>query len=175
MPPLRVLTLKQPYASLVALHLKQWETRPHTITWDNYRGLTAIHAGAKSFVSSPDETIELLSQEKGLPAELESFAETAHLLPTSQILCITRVIHAQPMSSSMIDQQSYLERCVGYWQIGRKAIQFTDTITLENPVSYVGMQGLTQVKDVDLAQQLIDYWKTRFSFEIESHTQLTLW
>lgn len=174
--PIRVLTLKQPYASLMAQGLKFWETRPPTITWGNYRGLVAIHAGAGSFATTAGEAKELLSIGGQSHPDLDPIIQTVSQLPQKQILAVGRLIDSQIMTSELINTQSHRERCVGDWQVGRRALLFDCLMQLRSPIPYRGMQGLVRIRPACLASFLVDTWEMQFQADSTVlQTQLTLW
>ncbi len=126
---MRVLTLTQPWATLMALGLKRIETR----SWrTHYRGPLAIHA-AKGF---PPQARRLTDEERfrgQLPADL----------PFGAILCTVELVDCQP-TESVAPGLVGPERLYGDYTFGRWAWLFRpDSLrVLEAPISARGALGL---------------------------------
>jgi hypothetical protein len=134
---IRLLSLWQPWASLIAVGKKQYETR-HWAT--SYRGLVAIHA-AKRKVDSISQRL---------------FADVAPELtelPMGAIVAILRLGPCWIMSESMISRQTELERKVGNWQPGRYAWELNDVRPIA-PIYTPGKQGLSVIRDHALLKQI---------------------
>lgn len=135
---MKLITLHQPWASLVALGLKQYETR-HWPT--DYRGELLIHAAAR-----PMRTDEINS----LYAALEDYPwwsehlDTAFTqdLPLGRVVAVCNLFNCQKIVCGK-GQSSLtpLERAVGNWAEGRYAFHLTDAIALPNPIPYTSRQG----------------------------------
>jgi hypothetical protein len=136
---MRILTLWQPYATFMQLGIKQWETRPPSINWDAYRGETLIHAASATSHRMNAEEWELVRslQSEGI---IPVFGE----VPYGAILALTQMIDSQIMTQEFINSVSELERKVGYWSEGRKAVHCSDTTAL-TPIPWKGAQGLRKV------------------------------
>lgn len=156
---MRILSLWQPYASLIALGLKKHETR----SWGtDYRGKLLIHATKTQpiCVTSVLESVALhmtLEQidrvKSSLPLPQGCVVATADLtdcrMMNSKYSTISEQVYAY------INEQSPLDLAVGDWQPGRYAWQLDDIIALPNPITWTGAQGLRNVapKLVDLVNQ----------------------
>jgi len=123
---LKALTLTQPWASLVAVGAKRWETRSWSTT---YRGPLAIHAA------------------KGFPGWAREFAEEAQIkcrhlpgaLPLGAIVATCRladVIHTDKGAPTDV------EDLFGDWSPGRYAWLLEDVAPLAQPVLARGALGL---------------------------------
>lgn len=135
--PIRLLSLWQPYASLIAAGKKQYETR-HWAT--SYRGLVAIHA-AKRKVDSDGKAL------------LADVAPDLNDLPLGAIVAIVRLAPCWIMYDGMIQRQPELERKVGYWQPNRYAWELQDVRAIA-PIHAVGKQGLSVIRDELLLSQI---------------------
>ncbi|NEQ64761.1 MAG: ASCH domain-containing protein [Symploca sp. SIO2D2] len=148
---MRCITLHQPYATLIALGLKHYETR----SWaTNYRGALLIHAAKKNAATNQIQAINLFLGEQGLPKELNEFVKTAHELPVGCVVAIVDLSKClkmadgwgadpdPPLLETIIQTKSYLERSVGYWKPGRYAWRLEDIHALPKPIPCKGKQGL---------------------------------
>lgn len=130
--PLRVLTLWQPWATLVACGAKRFETR----SWaTSYRGRVVIHAARTTigFVGLGrdflrDEVLEQLEQ-RGL--ELDA-------LPLGKCLAIATLEACRPTTEVQLD---VVEDALGDFTPGRFAWHMTGVTPLE-PIPFRGGQGL---------------------------------
>lgn len=112
---MRILTLWQPWATFIALNLKQCETR----SWGTgYRGKLAIHAAKRPI--DPD----------GKYAASRVYNLTGDKVPRKPcdyplgcIVAIANLVDCPQMDSSLISGQTELEMAVGHWQPGRFAWQ----------------------------------------------------
>jgi activating signal cointegrator 1 len=147
-----VITLHQPWASLIALNLKKHETR----TWaTHHRGLLAIHAGKKKV---SEEGLDIWHQALSL-GKLD-ISDSPENLPLGKIVCVVKLsncflMHHQETKNCIdINGISELERLVGNWQIGRYAWELSNLISISEPVPWTGKQGLTTL-DRDVEDQVI--------------------
>lgn len=88
---MRALTLWQPWATLIALGQKQYETRCWTT---KYRGPLAIHAAAKTpaFLGASRHTDRfLLELADVLNVGIDKVAGVVAKLPTSSVLCVVNL------------------------------------------------------------------------------------
>ena len=148
---IRVLTLWQPWASLVAIGAKKFETRPRNTTWRNYTGWIAIHAAQKS-KPLPDvapwwpscacgtcakpptaHRFEKAFNDVGIDIALEP-------LPTSKVLAL---VYMAGWANTQLfrDDGDLDEIAFGDWSDGRICIQLL-CVTKLSPIDYRGAQGL---------------------------------
>lgn len=140
---MKILTLWQPYASLIALGLKQYETRSWGTT---YRGPLVIHAAKRPFVNADgSKTICQSSWQAWLKAsslvEAERWADIplATELPLGAVVAIT---HLEDCRRTEAIQPTPLESAVGDWADGRFVLRLTDLQPLPTPIPWAGQQGL---------------------------------
>lgn len=150
----KIITLWEPYASLVAYNLKRYETR----SWPTgYRGELYIHAAQRK--------VDLKQlEERGVVPPLDFSLQPTNRLQTSsehwQILRVLRpmllndsfpygkiVAKTQLTSCNVISEEdtniiSKAEHRVGIWTPGQYKWKLKDTIRLVEPVAYKGGQGL---------------------------------
>lgn len=171
---MKIITLWQPWASLVALGLKQYETR----SWSTqYQGGLLIHAAKRPFIRSEDGITFKVSDEQANFAWLDALRlghesglitdddriPFAWQLPLGRIVAKVDLIGCYPMGNVngydgsgckyiRCDQQTELERAVGDWQSGRYAWKLKNIRSFhDNPIPWKGGQGLR-----DAPQDLID-------------------
>lgn len=90
---LRALSLTQPWASLIAVGAKRFETRSWSTSW---RGLVAIHA-AKGFPRPCRELVNSSPFAEALdPLDLGVGAIDPWVLPRGAVLCIARLVDVHP-------------------------------------------------------------------------------
>jgi ASCH domain len=110
-PLMKALTLWQPWATAIALGIKQYETRHWFVS---YRGELAIHAAKKPITKE----IALIFQ--------QSYPDWENLLNLAErdrgcIVAICNLTDCIEMDDSLIAQQPPIELMFGNWQIGRYA------------------------------------------------------
>ncbi len=89
---MKALTLRQPYATLVAIGAKRIETR----SWrTRYRGPLAIHAAA----TFPSQARELCSREPFRSALLAGGYEQAEGLPVGRVIARCRLVDCLPTTA----------------------------------------------------------------------------
>lgn len=138
---MRAISLHQPWASLVALGFKEYETR----SWSTqYRGKLLIHAAK---LLTP--TFEFKSSDHGW-LDLRKHCE---VLPLGAAVAVCNLTDCIQMTASTIQSQPQLERSVGDWQPGRYAWKL-ENIQAINPIPARGKQGLW-IPDQDLIQQAL--------------------
>ena len=131
---MKALTIWQPYASLIAKHLKHYETRPFKT---NYRGPLLIHSGARSM-----RWILNNSDERALDVAIEAFGMEAILdLPRGSTICVVDLVDCIEMTPEFIAKQSPTELAVGDWKPGRYAWKLENPREVEH-VKLSGSQGL---------------------------------
>jgi hypothetical protein len=127
---MKALTLTQPWASLVALKFKRYETR----SWRTaYRGLLAIHA-AKGF---PEEAQIFAAHERAagrLPVDV----------PRGAIVAVGRLVSCEKTEIVAL-AISDLERRLGDFQPGRWAWGLEGIVALDEPLPCRGALGLWDV------------------------------
>lgn len=137
----RVVTLWQPWASLMAYGAKQWETRPRTISWRNYRGPVAVHA-ARSIPSPYRRQAQALFVAEPFRSALAAHGiERWEQLPTGAILSTHQLVDCVP-TEQIFPGLSELERAFGNYDPGRLALKFTEAVLLPEPIPARGYQGL---------------------------------
>lgn len=126
---MKIITLWQPWASLIALNLKQYETR----SWSTkYRGKIAIHAAKRPFIAKDDftvldreaDTAWLQALELAWNVERTENFPFSHNLPLGCIVAIADLAGCLTMHPALdseqgqviaIAKQSELERLTLRW------------------------------------------------------------
>lgn len=136
---MKAITIHQPYASLIAMGLKQYETRH----WETrYRGKIAIHAGKKNLCVSPFQTTHLFgTMSKPVYEKLQPVILEGRDLPVGAIVAIADLTDCIKMSEKVICSMPELEQKVGHWDINRFAWKLENVQAIE-PTAWKGAQGL---------------------------------
>ena len=124
----KVLTLTQPWASLVILGQKQWETR----SWrTNYTGPLVIHAA----LGFPRWAQDLLQEEE--------FARVLgnSRLPRGELMGVVNLWCCKP-TDEVVRRQGNLEKAFGDWSPGRWAWGLQHPRRAQRPVRAKGSLGL---------------------------------
>jgi len=136
-----VLTVRQPWATLLAHGLKKFETR----SWRTiYRGPIAIHASKTFDAESRHWAIQT-------PEIAELIARcgyrNANELPLGVILAIGNLVGC--FHTGFVDDISPTERMLGDWSSGRWAWRLDDMRLLKAPVWVSGCRGVwrTEIPD----------------------------
>ncbi len=155
---MKAITVYQPWASLIAVGAKKYETR----SWStNYRGPIAIHAGKKPFTNNEYTDGELypFAYALNLPdiysfdtLTLGAVIATAELVDCHKIIARYGdnhpCIHYQPFNAYM--QEIPIignELLLGDWTPGRYAWELTNVKMLPEPIPVRGQQGLWEWKE----------------------------
>ena len=155
---MRAITLYQPWAFLIALLLKRFETRSWAVKmgkdWD---GTIAIHAGAdRSNWNALQHELRHYRSGKytsgnGSLADIYWQYQTGMLpnglrlnepMPFSGVLCICKIVDCIEMTPEFIAQQTREERAVGGWEPGRFAWQLEMVEVFKQPIPAKGGQGI---------------------------------
>jgi len=143
MPPsIRAISLWQPWASLIALGIKHYETRSWRM---NYSGPLAIHAAkttrgvmAYEFVKGTDSNEDAqLILDALHAAGVGALAD----LPLGAVLCETRAVGTVPVEA-IRDGLTPIERAVGDYRDGRWAVELDLVEVYKEPIPAKGQQGL---------------------------------
>lgn len=136
---MKALTLWQPYASLIAIESKHYETR----SWPTkYRGPLAIHASAKN----PADVFKILDYDvfrliqKALNAEGETNLNRirAKCLPVGKVVAIVNLTDCIPITEDFAASVSEEERAFGDWTPGRYAWKLEQ---VEIPAAFLTVKG----------------------------------
>ena len=144
---MKVITLTQPWASLVALGAKRIETRSWTTS---YRGPLYIHA-AKGF---PEDARELCFEE---PFRTALGRLSPADLPRGAVLASAYLKHVLPVK---VAQSCYplseMEREFGDFSSGRFAWFLEDVVALAKPIPAKGSLGLWEYPALSRAEKVLN-------------------
>jgi len=152
---MRAITIHQPWAQLIALGLKQYETR----SWrTGYRGPIAIHAGKawkREQIAQQCEFVHCLRREFGANDQrVLTFEENP---PLGAIVAIANLVLCKHISCHLketwVETLPELERRFGDFSKNRFGWKLADVRKLSEPVNLNGHQGLWDVP-VDIISRL---------------------
>lgn len=130
---MKALSLTQPWATAIALGIKQWETR----SWPtSYRGEICIHA-AKGFPQWAKEFAADLEDERKV-----KFFD----LPRQSIVAICELTECR-QTETLVAEISTLEQQFGDYTRGRFAFRLINVRVLSDPVKVRGALGIWTVPD----------------------------
>lgn len=129
-PKSKALSLWQPWATLIAVGAKEYETRSWTT---DYRGSLVIHA-AKRWTAE-----QVMAKERLAFAYLA--VRQIHEWPLGMALCVVDLVAIIP-TTLIADQISHQERALGDFSRGRYAWQLANVRRFEKPIPARGEQGL---------------------------------
>jgi hypothetical protein len=172
MPELLAISLWQPWAHLIAIGAKRFETRSWSTT---YRGLMAIHAGKKwtsrmaaqcleepflSILSKDEPTFRLRAEANAADLSFAfgaviAIADLVEVWPTSELAwasCPKSLRNPAVPPDLAIGLQ---ERAFGDFSHGRYAWQYENVTRLPEPIPCPGKQGLW-VPDAEIVDRLME-------------------
>ena len=134
---MKAITLWQPWASLIALGIKHYETR----SWStNYRGELAIHA-AKKIIPFHELFRELpFKQQRFIMKQIIRAYGDYSNMPTGKIIATTNLINVF-QTENLVHNIDQLEKACGGYSPGRFAWHLIVTKMLDEPIPATGKQG----------------------------------
>ena len=149
---MKVISVHEPWASLIRLRFKKVETRGPGCRWKP-RGWIGIHATQKPKVT--EEMISVLPPEAQMALRGEYGDKP--VFPHGRILCVANWSKTLTIDRGLIQVQTGLERSLGLWAEGRNALILSEVISIPQPVPFRGGQALTAEWDPpESVQQLIE-------------------
>ena len=136
---IKTLSLWEPWATLVLLGHKRWETRSWPApAWLVNRRI-AVHAADRFDREAWECRIERVLQNHGIaPREVAARAGRNR----GCVLCTARLAACWKMTPALIAEQTGLELALGGWEAGRWAWELADVRPLDPPVVCAGNRGL---------------------------------
>ncbi len=132
---LKAISLWQPYCSLIALGIKQYETR----SWKtNYRGKLLICSTAKL-------TKKQYQQYRSICSSVELPAWNEINFPCGKAIAICDLVDCIPITPSFIKEQSETEITSGDWEVGCYAWKLENIQPITEPFAVKGKQGLFNI------------------------------
>lgn len=142
---IKAITIKQPWATLIALGEKKFETR----SWPTkHRGPIAIHAGKALDKEAYEQFSEILAAH-GYHSK-EDLPYGAVIATTSIVEC-HKVVQNENDNSALTDKGFTIlepEYRMGYYSIGYHAWQLDSAEKLEEPIPAKGQLGLWGFKEL---------------------------
>ena len=135
---MEVISLWQPYASLMAMNLKKNETR-HWLTY--YRGPLLIHAAKRK------PTIKELVYIRNILERFTIEYDFLDQLPLGAILCEVNLVDCQRIHADNCPSKDELEYWLGGYNHGRFMWHTEDVKPFAQPIPYKGSQGFWKVPD----------------------------
>ncbi len=130
----KAISLHQPWASLIALGFKHFETR-HWQT--HYRGNLVICAAKKNTKQQGLDYEKLASI-----LDIDLTQNSWDRLPFGQAIALCNLTDCVKMTEDFIEAQSESEQLCGHWEPGRFAWKLDDIQPLSCPIPIKGQQGL---------------------------------
>jgi len=146
---MKALSLWQPWASLVAIGAKKWETRSWPL---RHKGMLAIHAAKKQ-----DEDSLMLCVEEPFRHVLHTLGGFKEIgdLPFGAVVCVVSVCECLPtedaLKRGLIDAR---ERAFGDYRPGRFCTRLEVVKRFEKPIEARGAQGLWNWMGVEHGGQI---------------------
>ncbi|WP_414755530.1 ASCH domain-containing protein [Anabaena sp. CCY 9910] len=142
----KAISLWQPWASLVAMGLKKYETR----SWStNYRGRLVICSAQRNYPEQAQAYSKIFHKHQVLFSNTDNWFEWDEL-PRGYAVAIANLTDCIKMTDEFIGQQSQLEIDCGEWSAGRFAWKLEQIGKIILPIKITGKQGLFKL-DIDLA------------------------
>lgn len=137
---MKAISLWQPYASFMAMHLKWNETRGWAT---KFRGELAICSAKRGWLPGEfGSEVDWLVHRSGelwlAENKLKPEAEKELFFPNGFVVCVVEVVDCQP--SAEMDVTDF-EKCLGDYSPGRFAWITRNCRPLKQPVPVVGRQG----------------------------------
>lgn len=130
---IKALSLWQPWASLIAIGAKEFETR----SWrHNYRGLVAIHASKRW---TRDEIYMTEHFARTYPVATQG--KLLKPLPLGVVLCVAKLMDIVP-TEAIRHHLAQPERAFGDYTSGRYAWELQVVKVFDEPIPWKGAQGL---------------------------------
>ena len=127
---MKVISLTEPYATLIKNGVKEIETR----SWKtSYRGLLYIHASSTKIPNAWKNNVELMS------------LVDINNLNFGKILCSCELIDCVYMTEQFIEnikKENYYEYISGVYKVGRYAWILKDIKVLDEPICVKGHLGI---------------------------------
>ncbi len=133
---IKAISLWQPWASLIAIGEKQFETR----SWDtSYLGLVAIHAAKRWTLAELQAFSNFNQRFPDLTQRWNYTNDQMHPLPLGSVLCVCRLKGCYRTNYLNISER---EMAFGNFAPGRFAWKLELVETFDQPIPAKGAQGL---------------------------------
>ncbi len=156
------LTVKQPYAQLLAIGAKQYETRSKST---RYRGPVVIHAGKDQLqYNVVMQDTEITYDWAWWHTRRDAIYAAAHAagllgpVPFGAIIAYAEIVGCYPVDE--IANVTEREKMFGDWSEGRYAWEIQHAVMIEQPIAYRGQLGLWNVPE-EIIKRMVQMEQTR--------------
>lgn len=138
---MKIITLMEPWATLMVLGYKRVETR----SWNShYRGEVAIHAGKSTKFAKELDYVQNLFAKAGIPMP-EGFPTAPPEYPLGRIIAVGNLVDVKRMVPDVISVQTRMERAFGEWNQKRFAFFFEKVRRTTEQIPWEGALGLREL------------------------------
>lgn len=139
---MKAITIWQPYASLLAVEEKKYETR----SWaTSYRGPIAIHAAKRPVRQIMDALAHGTADQRQAALLMERLCRRiggVDHLHTGEVVGMARMVRCNAIDEAFISKLTPQELALGDFTPGRYAWEFEEMVFLDHPLPATGKQGL---------------------------------
>jgi len=136
---MKAITLWGPWAHLITLDLKHYETR----SWGTkYRGLLAIHASKKIVPLNDSLRALTLNQRRYVNDKICLKYSDYRSMPAGAVIAICSLVDCVEITASFISKLNWLEKACGDYTLGRFAWVLEDVRAISEPIPIRGKQKL---------------------------------
>jgi hypothetical protein len=148
---IKAISLHQPWASLIPMGLKEYETR----SWStSYRGPLLICAAKKTSLRQKLTHNYFLNKYQKILTDTDNYIEWDDL-PFGYAVALVDLTDCIKMTQTFINQQLQSELDTGDWLFGRMAWKLDNIKRIIQPIPINGKQGLFNA-EVDLHPQHLE-------------------
>ena len=134
----KAISIQEPYASLIANGLKQYETRSK---WNyKYRGEIYIHASAKIYDPESEKTRKLMTA-------INANIHPGHIVAKATLVAV--YTQTDDMIRAIKEQMPF-EYDAGFYEVGRKALVLKNVQKLKEPIPEKGHLGVWDFDDTEV-------------------------
>lgn len=148
---IKAISLHQPWASLIPMGLKKYETR----SWStSYRGPLLICAAKKFSIHQKLTHNYFINKYQQILVDTDNYIEWDDL-PFGCAVALVELTDCIKMTQTFINQQLQSELDTGDWRVGRMAWQLENIQRIIRPIPITGRQGLFNA-EIDLHPQHLE-------------------
>ncbi|MFN6572358.1 ASCH domain-containing protein [Dendronalium sp. ChiSLP03b] len=145
---MKAISLWQPWASLIAMGLKQYETR----SWrTNYQGPLLICSAQRNYPEQQQIYADIFYKYQQVFAESDNWLMWDEL-PRGYAIALVELAGCIKMDEAFIQARSQLEIDCGEWSVGRYAWRLENVRKTIVPIKVRGRQGLFNL-EVDIKEE----------------------
>ncbi|YAF99518.1 MAG: ASCH domain-containing protein (plasmid) [Nodularia sp. CChRGM 3473] len=148
---IKAISLHEPWASLIPMGLKKYETRSWATT---YRGPLLICAAKKTSTYQELTHCYFLTKYQQRLTETDNYVDWDDL-PFGRAIAFVDLTACIRMTPSFIKEQPQTELDTGDWRVGRFAWQLDNIRRIVPPIPITGRQGLFDA-EIQLAENKLE-------------------